>query len=97
MAPKHLPAFTAELPVLTQGRAIYEGVKVEGPFQAYKNDVCLLPNELDEKVPKLHFVAVSVELNVPTQTQTDYAGVMVEGPSKGCVPSWTRFWVSLIC
>ena len=32
-----------------------KGVKVEGPCQPYNNDVCLLPNKLDEKVPKLQF------------------------------------------
>ena len=35
---------------------------MNGPFQAYKNDVCLLPNELDEKVPKLHFLTLKIPL-----------------------------------
>ena len=34
-------------------------VKVEHPFHAYKNDVFLLPFELDEKVPKMHFLALN--------------------------------------
>ena len=29
-------------------------VKVEGPFQAYRNEVYLLPKALDENVTKLH-------------------------------------------
>ena len=47
----HLPALNVELTVLSQDQTDYEGVKVEHPFQAYKNDVLFLPNELDSKVP----------------------------------------------
>ena len=43
----------------TQDQADYKGVKVEHPFHAYKNDVLFLPNELDSKVPKLHFLALN--------------------------------------
>ena len=66
------------LTVLAQDQADYKGGKIGGPFQAYKNSVCLLPNELDEKVANLYFLALGTELNVPTQTQTDYTGVKVE-------------------
>ena len=54
----HLPELNVELTVLAQDQADFKGVKVEHPFQAYKNDVFLLPNELDEKVPKLHVLAL---------------------------------------
>ena len=58
----HLPALHAEPTVFTQDQAVYQGVKVGHPFQAYKNDVFLLPNELDEKVPKLHFLGAHAQL-----------------------------------
>ena len=38
-----------------------------------------MPEELDEKVVKLHFLALGTELNLPTQTQADFTGVNVEG------------------
>merc|ERR1712064_141219 len=51
--------------------------------KAYKNEVYLLPKELDEKVAKLHLPALGAELTVLTQEQEDYIGVKVEGPFKG--------------
>merc|ERR1711945_9427 len=51
--------------------------------KAYKNEVYLLPKELDEKVAKLHLPALGAELTVLTQEQADYIGVKVEGPFKG--------------
>ena len=44
-------------------KQIMNGVKVEHSFQANKNDVFLLPNELDEKVPKLHFLALKFRIS----------------------------------
>ena len=49
----HLPALNVELTVLAQVQTDFQGVKVQGPFL---NGVCILPNELDEKVAKLHFL-----------------------------------------
>merc|ERR1711868_233463 len=51
--------------------------------KAYKNEVYLLPKELDEKVAKLHLPALGAELTVLTQEQVDYIGVKVDGPFKG--------------
>merc|ERR1712066_25447 len=49
----------------------------------YKNDVYLLPKELDEKVARLHLPALGAELTVLSKEQADYIGVKVEGPFKG--------------
>jgi len=48
----------------------------------YKNDVYLLPKELDEKVAKLHLPALGANLTVLTKEQADYIGVPIEGPYK---------------
>ena len=50
--------------------------------QVYKNDVYLLPKELDEKVAALHLPALGAELTVLTKEQADYIGVKVTGPFK---------------
>jgi adenosylhomocysteinase len=51
--------------------------------QVYKNDVYLLPKELDEKVAALHLPALGAELTTLTKEQADYIGVKVTGPFKG--------------
>merc|ERR1712039_931532 len=51
--------------------------------KAYKNDVYLLPKELDEKVAALHLPALGAELTVLSKEQADYIGVKVGGPYKG--------------
>merc|ERR1711935_91026 len=48
----------------------------------YKNDVYLLPKELDEKVARLHLGALGANLTVLTKEQADYIGVKIEGPFK---------------
>jgi len=48
----------------------------------YKNDVYLLPKELDEKVARLHLDALGAELTTLTKEQADYIGVKIEGPYK---------------
>merc|ERR1711918_310966 len=48
----------------------------------YKNDVYLLPKELDEKVARLHLGALGAQLTTLTKEQADYIGVPVEGPYK---------------
>merc|ERR1712206_34180 len=50
--------------------------------KAYKNEVYLLPKELDEKVASLHIPALGAELTVLSQEQADYIGVKVTGPFK---------------
>merc|ERR1712217_451148 len=51
--------------------------------KGYKNDVYLLPKELDEKVASLHLPALGAELTTLSKEQADYIGVKVEGPFKG--------------
>merc|ERR1712149_123246 len=50
--------------------------------KGYKNNVYLLPKELDEKVAALHLPALGAELTTLTQEQADYIGVKAEGPYK---------------
>merc|ERR1712199_122428 len=50
--------------------------------KAYKNDVYLLPKELDEKVASLHLPALGASLTKLTKEQADYIGVKIEGPYK---------------
>merc|ERR1711904_505716 len=51
--------------------------------KGYKNDVYLLPKELDEKVASLHIPALGANLTVLSKEQADYIGVPVCGPYKG--------------
>jgi len=51
--------------------------------KGYKNDVYLLPKELDEKVASLHLPALGAELTQLTKEQADYIGVKGNGPFKG--------------
>jgi len=55
----------------------------ENAAKKYKNDVYLLPKELDEKVARLHLPALGAQLTVPSKEQADYIGVSVAGPFKG--------------
>merc|ERR1711913_232581 len=58
------------------------------PEEKYKNDVYLLPKELDEKVARLHLPALGANLTTLTKEQADYIGVPVTGPYK---PSTYRY------
>merc|ERR1712056_49792 len=49
----------------------------------YKNDVYLLPKNLDEKVARLHLPAVGAQLTQLSKEQADYIGVPIDGPYKG--------------
>merc|ERR1719388_370497 len=49
----------------------------------YKNDVFLLPKNLDEKVARLHLPALGAQMTKLTKEQADYIGVPVDGPYKG--------------
>merc|ERR1712207_86052 len=49
----------------------------------YKNDVYLLPKNLDEKVARLHLPALGAQLTQLSKEQADYIGVPVDGPYKG--------------
>jgi len=50
--------------------------------KGYKNQVYLLPKDLDEKVARLHLPALGAKLSVLSKEQADYIGVKVEGPFK---------------
>merc|ERR1712176_1082519 len=49
----------------------------------YKNDVYLLPKNLDEKVARLHLPDLGAQLTQLSKEQADYIGVPVDGPYKG--------------
>merc|ERR1711912_33305 len=55
----------------------------------YKNDVYLLPKNLDEKVARLHLPALGVQLTQLSKEQADYIGVPIDGPYKG---NTYRYW-----
>ena len=48
----------------------------------YKNDVYLLPKNLDEKVAKLHLKKLGIKLTKLNQEQSDYINIDIEGPFK---------------
>merc|ERR1711881_188740 len=48
----------------------------------YKNQVYLLPKELDEKVARLHLGAIGAKMTDLSQEQAAYIGVNVQGPYK---------------
>merc|ERR1712066_146944 len=50
--------------------------------KGYKNEVYLLPKNLDEKVARLHLPALGAELTDLSKDQADYIGVPVAGPYK---------------
>jgi len=50
--------------------------------KGYKNDVYLLPKELDEKVASLHLPALGAHLTTLTKEQSEYLGYSVTGPFK---------------
>merc|ERR1711941_146644 len=50
--------------------------------KGYKNQVYLLPKDLDEKVARLHLPALGAELTEMSKEQADYIGVPLAGPYK---------------
>jgi len=54
----------------------------------YKNDVYILPKELDEEVARLHLDHLNAKLTVLSKEQADYIGVKEAGPYK---PSHYRY------
>merc|ERR1712177_175724 len=51
--------------------------------KGYKNEVYLLPKELDEKVASLHLPFLGAQLTKLSKEQADYIGVKQGGPFKG--------------
>merc|ERR1711948_106685 len=77
------PSFVMSCSFTNQVLAQLDLLKNWKETKAYKNDVYLLPKELDEKVARLHLPALGAELTKLSKDQADYIGVKVGGPFKG--------------
>merc|ERR1712029_1259510 len=76
------PSFVMSCSFTNQTLAQLDILKNWKETKAYKNDVYLLPKELDEKVARLHLPALGAQLTTLSKEQADYIGVKVEGPFK---------------
>jgi len=76
------PSFIMSFSFTNQVLAQLDILKNWKETKAYKNDVYLLPKELDEKVARLHLPALGAELTTLTKAQADYIGVSTTGPFK---------------
>merc|ERR1711981_451731 len=76
------PSFVMSCSFTNQTLAQLDLLKNCRDAQNYKNDVYLLPKELDEKVARLHLPSLGAEMTTLTKEQADYIGVKVEGPYK---------------
>merc|ERR1712149_151287 len=76
------PSFVMSCSFTNQTLAQLDLLKNWKETKKYKNDVYLLPKELDEKVARLHLPALGAQLTTLTKEQADYIGVKVEGPYK---------------
>merc|ERR1712137_666257 len=77
------PSFVMSCSFTNQVLAQLDILKNCRQAQNYKNEVYLLPKDLDEKVARLHLPALGAEMTVLSKEQADYIGVKVEGPYKG--------------
>jgi adenosylhomocysteinase len=77
------PSFVMSCSFTNQTLAQLDILKNWKETKAYKNQVYLLPKELDEKVARLHLPALGAQLTELTKEQADYIGVKSEGPYKG--------------
>merc|ERR1712113_757594 len=77
------PSFVMSCSFTNQVLAQLDLLKNWKETKAYKNDVYLLPKELDEKVARLHLPALGAQLTTLSKEQADYIGVKGEGPFKG--------------
>merc|ERR1711957_769762 len=76
------PSFVMSCSFTNQVLAQLDLVKNSNVTKSYKNDVYLLPKELDEKVARLHLPALGAQLTKLTTEQADYIGVKGAGPFK---------------
>merc|ERR1712032_563925 len=76
------PSFVMSCSFTNQVLAQLDLLKNWKETKAYKNDVYLLPKDLDEKVARLHLPALGAELTELTKEQAAYIGVTVSGPYK---------------
>merc|ERR1711884_966273 len=77
------PSFVMSCSFTNQVLAQLDLLKNWKENKGYKNQVYLLPKELDEKVARLHLPSLGAELTTLSKEQADYIGVKVEGPYKG--------------
>jgi len=82
------PSFVMSCSFTNQVLAQLDLLKNQKETKAYKNDVYLLPKNLDEKVAKLHLPALGANLTTLSKEQADYIGVTLQGPFK---PSTYRY------
>merc|ERR1712151_1068153 len=76
------PSFVMSCSFTNQTLAQLDILKNWKENKGYKNQVYLLPKELDEKVARLHLPALGAELTELSKEQADYIGVPVTGPFK---------------
>jgi adenosylhomocysteinase len=77
------PSFVMSCSFTNQVLAQLDLLKNWKETKAYKNDVYLLPKNLDEKVARLHLPSLGAKLTELSKEQADYIGVGVTGPYKG--------------
>jgi len=76
------PSFVMSCSFTNQTLAQLDLLKNWKETKKYKNDVYLLPKELDEKVARLHLGALGAQLTTLSKEQADYIGVGIGGPYK---------------
>jgi len=76
------PSFVMSCSFTNQVLAQLDLLKNQKETKAYKNDVYLLPKELDEKVASLHLPALGASLSKLSKKQAEYIGVGENGPFK---------------
>merc|ERR1712149_94778 len=69
------PSFVMSCSFTNQVLAQLDILKNWKETKAYKNEVYLLPKDLDEKVARLHLPALGAEMTALSQEQADYIGV----------------------
>merc|ERR1739845_31480 len=77
------PSFVMSCSFTNQVLAQLDLLKNWKENKGYKNQVYLLPKDLDEKVASLHLPALGAQLTTLTKEQADYIGVKQTGPFKG--------------
>merc|ERR1712205_278076 len=82
------PSFVMSCSFTNQTLAQLDLLKNWKETKKYKNDVFLLPKELDEKVARLHLGALGAELTQLTNEQAEYIGV---GNGKPFKPEHYRY------
>jgi len=76
------PSFVMSCSFTNQVLAQLDLLKNWKEKKGYKNEVYLLPKDLDEKVARLHLPALGAELTELSKDQADYIGVPMVGPYK---------------